>query len=191
MPEDPPSMTLSTSRAGRRTPDGDWLLRLRWGALFGQAVLLTYVAHGLGLRPPSGPPWRGDRLGVPVQVGTPSWLPRGGRLAQGIVFAILCRDPLLASGLPALGAGPHYPFSIFLLVNLALAAVLLRGTQCWGLVIFNLALFGGLFLIPEDAVSGLQLPDHASLMTLHLRGMWFAVAAAAFFIVYFVQRINR
>src|SRR5690606_3080098 len=191
MPEDPPSMTLSTSRAGRRTPDGDWLLRLRWGALFGQAVLLTYVAHGLGLRLPLGPLWSVVGLGFLVQVGIQIWLGRGGRLTQGSVFAILCLDSLLLFGLLALGGGPHNPFSIFLLVNLALAAVLLRGTQCWGLVIFNLALFGGLFLIPEDAVSGLQLPDHASLMTLHLRGMWFAVAAAAFFIVYFVQRINR
>jgi two-component system sensor histidine kinase RegB len=184
-------MTTSSSRSEQRTPDGDWLLRLRWGALFGQAVLLTYVAHGLGLRLPLGPLWSVVGLGFLVQVGIQIWLGRGGRLTQGSIFAILAFDSLLLSALLALGGGPHNPFSIFLLVNLALAAVLLRGTQCWGLVVFNLALFGGLFLIPEGAVAGLQLPDHASLMTLHLRGMWFAVAAAAFFIVYFVQRINR
>lgn len=184
-------MATPTPLPEQRTPDGDWLLRLRWGALCGQAVLLTYVAHGLGLRLPLGPLWSVVGLGFLVQIGIQIWLGRGGRLTQGSILGVLAFDSLLLFALLALGGGPHNPFSIFLLVNLALAAVLLRGTQCWGLVVFNLALFGGLFLIPDDAIAGLQLPDHASLMTLHLRGMWFAVAAAAFFIVYFVQRINR
>lgn len=173
------------------TPDGDWLVRLRWGALFGQALLLILVDQAMGLVLPFTALWCVVGLGVGGQLLIVAWLRRGGRLSPGNVFGILTVDSLLLTALLALGGGPHNPFSIFLLVNVALAAVLLRGSQCWSLLGLNLLLFGGLFLIPEGAVAGLQLPDHATLMTLHLRGMWFAFAAAAFFIVYFVQRINR
>jgi len=172
-------------------PDAGWLVRLRWGALVGQALLVIGVERGMGLRLPLFALLGLVSLGLVTQGALHLWLHRGGGLSARGLFLVLSFDSLLLTLLLALSGGPFNPFSIFLLVNLALGAILLPARSSWTLVAFSLLLFGGLFFLPEDALAGLQLPGHAELMSLHLQGMWVASAAAACFIVYFVQRITR
>lgn len=172
-------------------PDTGWLLRLRWGALVGQALLVIGVERGMGLRLPLAALLTLVGLGLLTQGVLHLWLRRGGRLGARGLLPVLAFDSLLLTLLLALSGGPFNPFSIFLLVNLTLGAILLPPRASWALVALSLLLFGGLFFLPEGALAGLQLPGHAELMSLHLQGMWVASAAAACFIVYFVQRITR
>lgn len=187
-PEATPSAPLE---AAEPHPDTGWLLRLRWGALVGQAVLVIGVDRGMGLRLPLIPLLALVAMGLFTQGALQLWLRRGGRLSARGLLGVLSFDSLLLTLLLALSGGPFNPFSIFLLVNLALGAMLLPARASWALVAFSLLLFGGLFFLPEDALAGLELPGHAELMSLHLQGMWVASAAAACFIVHFVQRITR
>jgi two-component system sensor histidine kinase RegB len=159
--------------------------------LVGQAVLLLAVEHGMGLSLPLVPLLLLVGTGLILQLGLWSWLRAGRGLSTPGLLAILSFDSLLLTALLALSGGPFNPFSIFLLVNLALGAVLLPPRSSWTLVVISLALFGALFFVPEGTLAGLRLPDHAALMTLHLQGMWVASAAAGIFIVHFVQRITR
>lgn len=198
----PPQQSPATGPSGDDAPPGasgplqtspetSWLLRLRWGALLGQALLVIGVDRGMALRLPLTALLTLVAVGLLSQVALLTWLRRGGRLGARGLLLVLGFDSLLLTAQLALSGGPFNPFSIFLLVNLALGAILLPARASWALVGFSLALFGGLFLLPEDAIAGLDLPGHAELMTLHLQGMWVASAAAACFIVHFVQRITR
>ena len=79
------------------------------------------------------------------------------------------------------------------LVNVALATVLLPPGWAWAVLGASLAGFGSLFALDLLKQTGLRLSelDHQELMRLHLQGMWVALATAAVFIVYVVNRVTR
>ncbi|MCP3104778.1 ATP-binding protein [Myxococcus sp. K15C18031901] len=169
----------------------EWLLRLRWGLLLGQALVIALAAYGLELALPV--PVLGALLGLEAltNLAVRVWLPRG-RVTEGTLGKLMLWDTLVLTGLLALSGGTHNPFTTLYLVNVALGTVLLPARWIWGLLAFTLTAFGSLF-VSQDVVlvPGLSRPDHAALMRLHLNGMWVAFAVAAGFIVYFVQRVTR
>jgi two-component system sensor histidine kinase RegB len=170
----------------------EWLLRLRWGLLLGQAVVICVAAYGLELALPV--PVLGALLGLEAltNLAVRAWLPRARRVTEGTIGKLMLWDTLVLTGLLALSGGTHNPFTTLYLVNVALGTVLLPARWTWGLLAFTLAAFGSLFVLQDVALApGLPRPDHAALMRLHLNGMWVAFAVAAGFIVYFVQRVTR
>jgi two-component system sensor histidine kinase RegB len=179
-------------RVGKPEPTGveqinfSWLLKLRWGAIAGQAVTVAAVDRIMSIRLPVAP----LAAILLVELGTNLFYQR--RLATGAATrswecpALMALDVVLLTGLLYLTGGPLNPFSFFYLVEIALGAVVLRPRWIWTLVALSLACSGILFVYHRELAL-----THLELMRIHLAGMWVAFGVAAAFIVYFLLRITR
>lgn len=179
-----------------------WLTWLRWASVLGQLatiavatplvemeldhpVLLALVAAGalsnLGLelhlrrnRPPS-PPDQATRHNARV------------------VFAVLVLDVVLLTALLLASGGPSNPFSVFYLVHVVLAGLVLGAFGAWNMAGLTTIAFGLLFVLPSTPI------DHHShhggssgaAASLHLQGMWVAYVLAASFLATFVSGLTR
>jgi two-component system, sensor histidine kinase RegB len=162
-----------------------WLLRLRWFVVSGQAIAL-FVAHTL-LQLDLPYPWLWVLLGLSaasnaVLVLTPKSADRMWTLP-----AVLTTDIAVLTLTLALSGGPMNPFTIFFLVHVALAAVLLEAKLAWSLVVLTVCGFGVLFFVPA------QCPAHppGAAWQSHFIGMWIAYVLAAAFVAYFVGRVSH
>lgn len=162
-----------------------WLIKLRWGAIAGQIVTILGVARVVGVELPMTALFAViavELLSNIVCVAAarrrtpPEWW-------CGVVMAL---DVVLLTALLHLTGGPFNPFSFLYLVEISLAAVILRARWTWTLVLVSLVGSGALFVGPREAL--VARGDH---MQLHLRGMWVAFGVAATFIVYFLMRVRR
>jgi two-component system, sensor histidine kinase RegB len=198
-----------------------WLVRLRYGAIFGQLVVILAVDRVMGMALPLMP------LGVilAVEVATnllcSAWLRRATRVGEYHVGLLVALDVVLFTLLLYFTGGPTNPFSFLYLIHIALAALVLGSRWMWALVVLTLVCSGALFLrhaplamdnppSGEHAAHDHATHDHAAHADhaahvghadqaehgehdygMHLRGMWVALAVAAVFIVYFLQRATR
>ncbi len=162
-----------------------WLLRLRWGAGIGQLLIIGVTHFFFGIRLELFGLLCLVALGFSSNAAAVYWLKMGRGAGQRVALILMALDVGLLTGLLQLSGGPFNPFSSLYLVNIALAAVVLKPKQTWALAALSLACFGGLFVVRKDF--GGAHHDH---MRLHLEGMWLAFGVAAAFIVYFVQRVT-
>jgi two-component system sensor histidine kinase RegB len=169
-----------------------WLVRLRWGAVTGQLVTVIAASRALDLPLPLGTLLALIGLSAVSNLGAMLWLRRGPRVPEEALAALMGLDVLVLTGLLALSGGSSNPFSTLYLVNIALAAVVLRPAWTWGLVSFSLACFGLLFVAPlrNELNGAMGHGAHGEDLRLHLEGMWVAFGLSAVFIVYFVQRVT-
>lgn len=198
-----------------------WFHKLRWTAIVGQvlAVLLSWWALSVEL------PWRPMMgliaLAALTNIVLGRWL--NARQASGwegwqragvaLLGSVMVFDNLVLTAILYCSGGPANPFTIFYLINISLAAVVLDARWAWmlcglALTCFSL-LFWGNIPIPE-----LAHPDHthhtghspshthgsvaghlpkeleSNPMHLHLQGMLVAFGAASALIVYFITRVT-
>ena len=175
-----------------------WLVRLRFGAVLGQLIVILTVSSSLGVQLPL------LALGVvmALELLHNAWAlallrsrPRGSAVAdlkpieERHVTLAVGGDLLLFSALLYFSGGPANPFSFLYLIHIALAALVLPTRTSFALVAVALGCSLGLFWVH------VPLPhDHAHHMdqySWHMRGMWVAFGLAACFIVYFIQRVLR
>jgi len=168
------------------------LVRLRWGAALGQ---LAAVILARALFDPTLPV---AALGALVlataltNVGLVALLARlpgaepGEIRARRILVGTLVLDVLILTGLLLGSGGASNPFSVFYLVEVALAALLVTPRAAWGLAILSSVAFGSLFLLPAHEVD--PHAKHHAASPLHLQGMWIAYTLAAAFVAHFVSR---
>ena len=168
-----------------------WLVRLRWGALLGQLASI-----GLAAREHHELPILWLSLLVASTALSNLWLAaRDSGLVGWRTGAVLVVDVLVFAALLALSGGPANPFSVFFLVYVALAALLLRGRWAWLLLALTVVAFGSLFVLdPQSA--GEASCDHCaapegSRFSDHLVGMWVAYGFTACFVVYFIGKVSR
>jgi two-component system sensor histidine kinase RegB len=162
-----------------------WLLRLRWGALAGQCVALVAARALLT----ANLPW--FVLGVlvaftaasNVALSTISPRARGERL----IPVVLVVDALVLTAMLVASGGPANPFSVFFLVHVALASLLLPPRAAWGLVGVTVLAFGSLFLLPGQNHNAHVHPVGAT----HLFGMWVSYALTASFVAYFIGKVSQ
>jgi len=175
-----------------QTINFSWLLKLRWGAIVGQIVVIVLVDIGMGLVVPRTPVFLLIAAEAISNLGCLIWMRRGAVVREWVTGLVMSFDTLLLTGLLYLTGGPYNPFSFLYLVNLALAAVVLSAGWTWTLVGLSLSCFGALFFrhvpFPADVGSHTVHGDH---LQMHVQGMWVAFGVAAGFIVYFVQRVTR
>ena len=170
-----------------------WLVRLRWAALVGQTATIATVAFARIVNLPV------RLLLALVAVGTVSniclevWSRSPRKVTPAGIAAVMIGDALLLTAMLAFSGSYSNPFSTLYLVNVALATVLLPPGLAWAVLAASLAGFGSLFALDLLKQSGFHLSDldHQELMKLHLQGMWVALATAAVFIVYVVNRVTR
>ncbi len=191
-----------------------WLLHLRWGAVLCQAILILVAYSYLGIAIPI------LFVSVIIVFEAVSnlfftYLYRQKRVVPEWLFGlVMFLDIIFLTALLFYTGGPMNPFTFLYLVHIVLGAVLMRPYWSWSLTLFTVVCYGALFIVDQElfgqlslALPGgfiggtavqeschpavaeyIQLSDH---MKLHLRGMLLAFAITAFFIVFFVERIQK
>jgi two-component system, sensor histidine kinase RegB len=170
-----------------------WLVRLRWFAVASQALTVLVAERLLHM------PLSTGRLYAIVATTASSnllcalWLRRRPEVREGALAALMAFDFVLLTALLHAAGGPSNPFTVLYLVHIALAAIVLRPSYAWALAALAAGCFAALFALPGQPRS--MHAHHASHgpaeMNLHLQGMWFAFAVAAFVIAYFVTRVTH
>jgi two-component system sensor histidine kinase RegB len=172
-----------------------WLVRLRWLAIASQLLALVLYDREID----AAIPWA---IVAPI-VGfallsnllLTAWIrrQRPDAHAARLTVGVLTLDTLLLTGLLAATGGPANPFTIFFVVHIVLAALVLDTRSTVWITMLCALGFGVLFLIPEppDPHAGHAGHEgHGQQLAGHLRGMWIAFALAAAVIAYFVRKIS-
>lgn len=173
-----------------------WLVRLRWIALAGQLVaLLLYYREIWRDSEATFPPFSTIFLvafGVVSNLALAVWLRRvpDPPQADRIMGGVLTLDTIFLTALLASSGGPENPFTIFYLVHIVLAALVLQTRTTVWITTLSALCFGALFLVGDDADAHAHHGHHGAAMTGHLRGMWIAFAIASSVIAYFVRKIS-
>jgi len=164
-----------------------WLVTVRWAGVLAQVAAVVAGAQGLpGTTQVSLP-----LLLIGAAAVSNVWLSwRLGR-RQAVTMAtggwLVCADVTILSWLLHGAGGVLNPVSIFYLVYIVLAALVLD--RIWGWVVTSLSIggYGLLFLAPPDevALAGSMHPE----IGLHVRGMWLAFAATASIVAILVARL--
>jgi two-component system sensor histidine kinase RegB len=184
-PESPAAQTTPLEASSRVVIP--WLIRLRWVSLAALAVAAWAAAAFWRVRLPLMPlstllaAMALTNLALSSQLRSPE--PR-----RTLIGVALLLDAALLTGVLYLLGGPLNPFSIVYLVGITMAAVSLGRRWAIGLAVFSNLAYGLTFAYNRP----FEFADHATdnaLLSLHLYGMWVALAAAAGLIAYFVGRI--
>jgi two-component system sensor histidine kinase RegB len=164
-----------------------WLIGVRWGALIVWAgvALLSLI--------PSPDADRAGRVAGLIGIGVLGnaalayFTVRGWRMSPGWILAA---DIIVFSMILATIGGATNPFTSFLLVYVALAALIVP--PAWILVLAALAVacHALLFLAGPPAPVGHAGHSHASDFASHVRDMWVAFTLTAVLITYFVGRLS-
>jgi two-component system sensor histidine kinase RegB len=155
-----------------------WLIRLRWVAIIGQVLTIgvTYLVVGVDL--PLSRLFLVSALTVLVNVIAIAACRMDMTLSTGWNVSFLALDIGLLTALLALSGGVHNPFSVFYIVHVMLAALLLPGPFVWGLGALTIGCFASLvhYYVP--------LPELSHQTHLYGRGVAFAMVAvvSAFFV---------
>jgi two-component system, sensor histidine kinase RegB len=166
-----------------------WLARLRWAEVAGQAVTVLAGQFLLGGSLPIGP------LLAVIAVGLVSNLyielyffgdRRRGKIEprpvhEWQIALVMMVDIAILTGLLYLTGGPHNPFAFLYLVQIALAAVLVRALWTWMLVGLSFVGFGILIV----AYQPMAIPEDNRVI-----GAWVALGVASAFVVHFLLRIT-
>ncbi len=178
------------------------LLLLRWGALACQSFIVLMAVFLTQIKPP-----------LPVLAlilifsgGTNLYFhllfQKKNRFVPGRFFAlVMTLDVLLLTVLLYYTGGPMNPFTFLFLIHVCLGAVLMRPFWAWSMAALTTLSYGVLFFLPDpSALAGRETPEilcqagpagMTNSMTLHLQGMWFAFAVTVFFVVFFLNKIQK
>lgn len=173
-----------------------WFLTLRWGTVLCQILLFAAVRLLFAMQVP--------RLVfglIAFEVISNlvfAWLIREKKRVPGPLFTgVMFLDVALLTALLALTGGAMNPFTFLYLVHIVVGAILLPMAMAWGLVGFSVACYGVFFLpaiklfdqgVAQPICHSVELTPE---LNLHLQGMWLAFAITAFFVVFFVTRIQQ
>jgi two-component system sensor histidine kinase RegB len=164
----------------------EWLIRLRWGAVLAQLVIVT-TALALLEAPPPLP----KLLALVAALGLSNLLlilARGRLRSPSLCGAALTFDILQLTALLHATGGAHNPFSVLYLVHITLAAVVLGARWTWFLGALSVACYALLFVSHRP----LEYLDHRTPeMNLHLQGMWIAFTLAAALTAYLVVKLSQ
>lgn len=164
-----------------------WIVKLRYGVLAGQALLILLAHFVFEVELPLG--WISFPLAL---VAGSNWLL--SRYTQAFsdrryLGSLLALDTLCLTALLALTGGPNNPFTLLYLVQITLSAVILSREWTWTLGLLSTIGFGFQFLayVPVPILEVHHSHDGVSP---HLLGMWLAFAVAALLITIFIGKVS-
>ncbi|MDH5832666.1 ATP-binding protein [Luteimonas kalidii] len=195
-PPSPPDPIAADPRvAARATGDSAGvnnmrqLIQLRWIAVVGQLLTIVVVHAGLGIALPLGP-----MLAVLAALATFNalamlrWRGRGRVTNTALLLGLLADVAALTAQL-YLSGGIANPFAFLYLLQVVLAAVLLKPWSSWVIValtsacVVGLALFPGPVTLPASPTGGLSDP--------YVFGLLLCFMLIATLLVVFITRIGR
>lgn len=181
--------TRATAAEPEASLRGRWLARVRLVAVVAQIGLVATGFYALGV-PRSWP-----LLVALLALGLASNALFRRSVARKVpserTFAsALVTDVLVLTALLHGTGGATNPFSVFYLVYVALAAIVLTGRLAMAIAVLTMVAFGTLF-VRGTAAEEMQRLHHGAAFSLHLYGMWFAYVVAAAMVGTFVARLVR
>ncbi|WP_297801813.1 ATP-binding protein [uncultured Brevundimonas sp.] len=171
---------LPPGAAGRRNML--LLIQLRWFAVIGQALTIAIVHWGFGLSLPLGWLLLAPAALVVLNLVSYPVVSRRAAITDGEIFTALCIDAAALTWLLYFSGGASNPFSALFVMQIVLAAVLLRRRYVWIFVLGTSGILAALTLfhkplpLPEGADERLGLLVQGSLINF----MLIAVLLAAF-----------
>lgn len=183
-------MARPTAIPERNWVNIQWLTRLRWANVAGQAATLFVAQFLLGGALPLTPLLAIVGVGLVSQLVIEMYFfgdrRRSGQVTPRDVHEwqlalIMMIDIAILTGLLYLSGGPTNPFAFLYLVQIALATVLVRARWTWVLVGMAFVSFGVLLTSHEP----LSISDEN-----HAYGAWVALGVASAFVVHFLLRIT-
>ncbi len=165
-----------------------WLVRLRWLAIAGQLAIVSLAVFALKVSLPLALVAGLITVTALSNLGLTLWLRAAEPSARALAW-VLVLDVLTLTGLLLSAGGPSNPFSVFYLVHVALAALLLAPRPAWLVAALTSLAFGSLFVLPSHMIDPHAMHMHHGASTMHLQGMWLAYTLAAGFVVHFVSRV--
>lgn len=181
-PETPPE-----TDAGRRNMA--LLIQLRWIAVIGQLVTIALVHFGMGIRLPLLPLLLAPLALVTINIGGLWMVQRRRAITNAELTAALLVDVAALTWQLHFSGGIANPFTALYLLQIGIAAMLLRPWSSWAIV----AASGiGLGVLAIDPVP-LALPPHHSAdpLALYLEGSLICFALMAVLLVLSITRIAR
>ncbi len=167
-----------------------WILRLRYGIMAGEVLLILAVAIGLQIQVPIA----GLIALILVQVSTNDlfrrWQKQPHKNAEHVVGMLFVLDTVCLTYILALTGGPTNPFSLLYLVQITFSAVILHRAWTWVLGFVSVVSFGLLFWVSRD-VPAFRIHSPPGEFSLHLLGMWAAFTTAAVLISYFIGKVSE
>jgi len=155
----------------------------------GQAVTVLVVWGWLGVDLPLATLFGLIGIGAASNLAATLWVRRVSEVPEAAPAVVMLLDVALLTGMLLAAGGPANPFSTLYLVNIALAAAVLRPGWTWSLVAVSIGCFGLLFAITGARPGGWSHAARGGL-GLHFEGMFVAFVVSAAFIAYFVQRVT-
>jgi len=191
-----------------------WLQHLRWGAVLCQTILILLAYGYLKIALPI------IFVSVIILFEACSNLlftlltRRRQVIPEWLFGLVMFLDIVFLTILLSFTGGPMNPFTFLYLVHIVIGAILMRANWSWSLAVFTVLCYSSLFIVdpqvfgrlplmlPGGFIGGVDIPatchpvtteytvlsDH---MKLHLKGMLLAFAITAFFIVFFVGKIQK
>lgn len=166
-----------------------WFIRVRWSAFAGQILVLLTARNVFRLDLPYGTLF-GLALVVAITNAWLSWRARHRRpLSPSWCGGVLALDTLQLTAMLFLSGGTSNPFSVFYLVHITIAAVMLGSRWTWALAVLGASSYAALFLLPAapDTVNAAHAMHRYSQ---HLQAMWLALTLSAALTTYFVTRLT-
>ncbi|MFI5178268.1 MAG: hypothetical protein ACHQO8_06885, partial [Vicinamibacterales bacterium] len=165
-----------------------WLVTVRWTTLMAGAGAMVAGYSGFGASMPLG----AAALALGVFALSNAWLTWRVRTRRtaGLTTAagaLVCADVLLLSWLLLESGSVLNPVSVFLLVQIVLAALVLGRLWTWVVTTLAVGGYATLFLVPSSELSTAQ-SMHPEI-GLHMRGMWLAFTITALTIGALVTRL--
>jgi two-component system sensor histidine kinase RegB len=187
----PMSTVTADLDARRHATNLSWLVRLRWGAFVSQALLVLAVDRYSAIALPVPRLLLLLGFGLATNVVLALVTRKRETIGESLLAGTLALDLVVLTSLLWFTGGPHNPFTALYLVHLALAPVVLGARWTWALVALSVGCYAFLFLGEAGLVTKIDTLDHATVMRIHLKGMWIAFTVAAVFIGYFLHKVQR
>jgi len=186
-----PAGSHSTAAAATTDPVAlSWLVTVRWTTIL--AGVGAVVAGRAALEARASIAGAAAALGLVAASNL--WLMWRVRAGEGRSAALVtaagtavCADVAILSWLLSHAGGVLNPASIYYLVEIVVAALVLGRTWTWVVAGMSVAGYATLFVAPTDALRTAQVMHPE--IGLHMRGMWIAFACTAFIVAVLVSRL--
>ncbi len=166
-----------------------WLARLRWAEIAGQAATVLVAQFLLDGALPIAALFAVIALGLVSNLAIELYFFGDRQRSNAVVRPVherqiaflMMLDIAVLTGLLYFTGGPHNPFAFLYVVQIALATVLVRELWTWVLVGLSFVGFGILLIAHQP----LEIPAARSAI-----GTWVALGVASAFVVHFLRRIT-
>ncbi len=180
-----------------------WLLRLRWGYVLCQALVIGFVSLAFHLRIPVLLVILLLVFEILSNVAMEICRARSGCITSRTTVVLFFLDAVFLTVLLFATGGALNPFTFLYLVHIVLAAIILPVRQAWLLWLWTSCCYLLLFIPVSETLIPLpgadyiltgpicpMVTDASGPLKLHLQGMWGAFTVTAAFIVHFAGRIQ-